>query len=442
MIERYSRPAMAAAWSDQARMDMWLAVEKAALAALVADGVAPRSAYDALDVIDSVDVDAVQRREAQIHHDLAAFVDVLGDAAPGCAGWLHYGLTSSDVVDTGLALQIQQAGTLLVAQLKVARNAVLRRAHEHRATVMLGRTHGMPAEAITFGAKLAGWWHQLGRDEARLLEALAECAAGKLSGAVGTYTGVSQQVEATVLESLGLIRDPSATQIVQRDRHAALVAAMGICASSLDRFATEIRHLQHGDIAEVSEPFGSLQKGSSAMPHKRNPIVSERICGLARVVRSHVDVALSNIALWHERDISHSSAERVILPDAFLALDYMLERFTWLMDGLVVHAETMRANVDATHGLHTSQQALLALVESGLARDDAYRIVQVAAAAVHDGSEADLASALQAGPGAASIPDGLVERLAMLANEASGDIDTLFADLPAVGDVVETALVG
>ena len=315
MIARYSRPAMAALFTDEARMGAWLRVERAALAALVAERIAPASALQAIDALDgAVDVAAVQAREAEIHHDLAAFVDVTAAAAPEAAGWLHYGLTSSDVVDTALAVQLGTAGDLILEGIAALRAAVLQRAHEHRDTPMLGRTHGMPAETITFGAKLAGWWHQLGRDERRVRSAVEQVRAGKLSGAVGMYSGVGVEVERRVLVELGLERDASATQVVQRDRHAEFIGALAILASSVDRIAVEVRHLQRADVAEASEPFARSQKGSSAMPHKRNPIVSEQVSGLARIMRSHVEVALQNIPLWHERDISHSSTERVACP--------------------------------------------------------------------------------------------------------------------------------
>ena len=416
-------------FSDQTRMNLWLAIEKAVLAALIAKGIAPREAYTDLDPVTTVDVQAVQQREAEIHHDLAAFVDVVSASAPGSAGWLHYGLTSSDVVDTALALQIQQAGAIVIAQLREAQRAVLHQAHSHRETAMLGRTHGMPAEAITFGVKLAGWYHQLVRDEQRIVTALSEIAVGKLSGAVGTYTGVSASIEKRVLAELGLARDVSATQIVQRDRHAALLCALAVCAATLERCATEIRHLQRAEVAEASEPFGRGQKGSSAMPHKRNPIVAERICGLARVVRANALVGMENVALWHERDISHSSAERVVIPDSFLALDYMLERFTWLMSGLVVDAERMRVNLEAQRGLVRSQGVLLALVERGMARDEAYRLVQGAAAAVHDGSESTLATALASSEPVRVL---LADALESLTSEThvGGDIAAIFAELP------------
>jgi adenylosuccinate lyase len=412
MISRYSRPAMAARFSDQSRMNTWLRVERAALAALVAEGTAPQEALDALDGVDRVDVHAVQQREAEIHHDLAAFVDVVGAAAPGAAGWLHYGLTSSDVVDTALALQLSEAGDLIVEGVEALRGAVLRRAHEHRDAPMLGRTHGMAAETITFGAKLAGWWHQLVRDEVRIRTALEEIRAGKLSGAVGMYSGVGPSIERHVLDELGLQRDPSATQVVQRDRHAQLIAAFAILASTLDRIAIEVRHLQRADVAEAGEPFAASQKGSSAMPHKRNPIISERISGCARIIRSHVEVALQDIPLWHERDISHSSAERVMLPDSFILLDYMLDKATWLVDGLVVNEDRMRANVAAQRGLVASQRVLLALIEAGAVRDDAYRSVQAAAHAVLDDPAETLDRALARDSSVTAVVDA--EELARL----------------------------
>lgn len=429
MISRYSRPAMLQIFSDQSRFDMWLAVEKAVLAALVSQGIAPAEAWTAIEPVVAVDVARVVEREALIHHDLAAFVDVVGEDAPGAAAWLHYGLTSSDVVDTALALQLQQAGMLIVESLRTLQRVVLRRAHEHRATLMLGRTHGMPAEPITFGTKLAGWWHGLQRDEARIVAALSDLAVGKLSGAVGLYSGVSPQIERVVLTQLGLDVDPSATQIVQRDRHAALLAALGIAASTLDRMATEIRHLQRSEVGEAAEPFGRLQKGSSAMPHKRNPIVSERICGLARVVRATVEVGMQNVALWHERDISHSSAERVVIPDAFLAYDYMLERMTWLVDGLVVDADQMWDNLLAQRGLVSSQAVLLALVEQGMARDEAYRVVQGAAHDVQAGTHDDFAGALAASPEASAALGDRMEELVDSMRLPAG-VDEIFARLP------------
>jgi adenylosuccinate lyase len=398
MIERYSRPEMASLFTDQARMDCWLRVEQAALRAMAHEGIAPAAAAEALEQLTSVDVDRVKAREAEIHHDVAAFVDVIGQDAPDAAGWAHFGMTSSDVVDTALGWTLHRAGELVLSGIDQLLSVVLRRAHEHRDTVMLGRTHGMPAEVTTFGAKLAGWWHQLRRDLVRVTHAVDEIRVGKLSGAVGTYSGVGPVVEGHVLTMLGLRRDPSATQVVQRDRHAALLGALAVHAATLERIALEVRHLQRAEVAEASEPFGRSQKGSSAMPHKRNPVVSEQVCGLARLVRANAGAALENVALWHERDISHSSIERVILPDTFTLLDYLLAKVTWLVDGMVVDPERMRSNVAAQRGLVSSQRVLLALIQAGLPRDEAYREVQAATAAVHEDATTTLARALEARP--------------------------------------------
>ncbi len=368
---------MKAVWSDESKLARWLDVELAATDAWAELGVVPREAAAELR---SRAVPPSPERVAELeqvtNHDVAAFVDAVAEQVGPAARWLHYGLTSSDVLDTALALQVQEAGALLLAALERALAAVIRRAEEHRHTVMVGRTHGVHAEPITFGAKLAGWAFELDRDRERLVNALDGLRVGKLSGTVGVYGGGNPEVERLVCERLGLDREPAATQVVPRDRLAELAAALAVTAASLERFATEIRHLARTEVREVMEPFGKGQKGSSAMPHKRNPVVAERICGLARVVRAASVVALENVALWHERDISHSSAERVVIPDAFLALDYMLDRFAWLVEGLVVDAERMRGNLDASHGLVFSQRVLSALVEAGLARNDAYRLVQ------------------------------------------------------------------
>ncbi len=329
MIARYSRPEMASVFSEKNKLAAWTKVETAAMAALVDDGVVPESALKALENAPPVDPVAVAEREAEIHHDLAAFVDVLGASAPECAAWLHWGLTSSDVVDTGNALIIREAGEILSNELQRAVEAVRARMTEHADTRMLGRTHGMPAEVISFGGKLSTWVHELERNATRIAAALEDMRVGKLSGAVGTYSGVSSKVERSAMDELGLEVEVGATQIVQRDRYAHLLCTLALCASSLERFATEVRHLQRAEVGEVSEPFAVGQKGSSAMPHKRNPIISERICGLARVIRGNASVALQNIPLWHERDISHSSAERVIIGDSFLLLHYILGKFIW-----------------------------------------------------------------------------------------------------------------
>ena len=368
---------MSAIWSDEARLARWLEVELAALEGWAATGAVPRDAVDAIrSKARAPSAQRVAEIEARTHHDVAAFVDAVAAELGDEGRWFHYGLTSSDVLDTALALQIREAGALILEGVDRAFDAVVALAEQHRETVMIGRTHGVHAEPTTFGLKLAGWAFALERDRTRMTAALDGMRVGKLSGAVGTYSAADPEVERVACERLGLEPAPSATQILQRDRHAEVLNTLALLAASLERFALEVRHLARTEVREVEEPFGSGQKGSSAMPHKRNPIVAERICGLARVVRGAAIAGLENVALWHERDISHSSAERVVIPDAFLAVDYMLDRFAWLAEGLVVRAERMRENLDSSHGLYFSQRLLLALVESGLSRDDAYRLVQ------------------------------------------------------------------
>jgi adenylosuccinate lyase len=377
VIARYSRPAMARIWSDEGRLATWFEVELAATAAWAELGVVPAEAASALQANATAPTpERVAEIEATLHHDTAAFVDAVAERLGEEGRWFHYGLTSSDVVDTALALQVREAGALILEGLDRALAVVTARAEQHRTTLQMGRTHGVHAEPTTFGLKLVGWAFELDRSRARVARALEGMRVGKLSGAVGTYAATDPELERLACERLGLTPAPTSTQILQRDRHAELLTALAVTASSLDKFALEIRHLARTEVAEVQEPFGKGQKGSSAMPHKRNPVVAERICGLARVVRGHALVGLENVALWHERDISHSSAERVVIPDSFLALDYMLDRFAWLIDGLVVRAEKMRRNLESSHFLFFSQRVLLALVESGLSRDDAYRVVQ------------------------------------------------------------------
>ena len=368
---------MAKIWSDEGKLASWLEVELAATAAWGELGVVPAEAAQAL--LEHATAPAPERvaeLEATLHHDTAAFVDAVAETLGEEGRWLHYGLTSSDVVDTALSLQVRDAGALILEGIDRALVTVTARAEEHRMTLQMGRTHGVHAEPTTFGLKLAGWAFELDRGRRRVARALEEMRVGKLSGVVGTYAATDPELERIACERLGLEPAPTSTQILQRDRHAELLAALAVLASSLDTFALEIRHLARTEVAEVQEPFGSGQKGSSAMPHKRNPVVAERICGLARVVRAAALVGFENVALWHERDISHSSAERVVIPDAFLAVDYMLDRFTWLMEGLVVRAERMLRNLEASHFLFFSQRVLLALVEAGLGRDEAYRLVQ------------------------------------------------------------------
>ena len=354
-----------------------LEVELAALDGWVAVGTVSGDVVARIrDAARAPSPDEVGRREQETGHDVAAFVDLVASELGDDGRWFHYGLTSSDVLDSALSLSVQEAGALILCGLDRAFEVVSERAEEHRESLCMGRTHGVHAEPTTFGLKLAGWAFALDRDRERVVRAVAGLRVGKLSGAVGQYAAVDPEVERIACERLGLEPAPSSTQILQRDRHAELLSALALVASSLERFATEIRHLARTEVREVEEPFAEGQKGSSAMPHKRNPIVAERICGLARVVRANAVVGLENVTLWHERDISHSSAERVVLPDSFLAVDYVLDRFAWLVEGLVVRPERMRANIDASHGLYASQRLLLALVESGLARDDAYRRVQ------------------------------------------------------------------
>jgi adenylosuccinate lyase len=377
VIDRYSRPAMARIWSEEGKLARWLDVELAALDAWAEFGAIPASDVAAIRGNAVVPTpERVAEIERVTDHDTAAFVDAVAEQVGSEGRWVHYGLTSSDVVDTALALQIQDAGRLILVGIARAFEAVVARADEHRRTICIGRSHGIHAEPTTFGWKLAGWAFELDRARERVERAVEVNRIGQLSGTVGTYAQVEPEVERIACERLGLEPDPLSTQVIARDRHAELLAALALCATSLERFATEIRQLARTEVREVEEPFGKGMKGSSAMPHKRNPKVAERICGLARVVRAAAVVGFENIPLWHERDISQSSAERVVVPDAFLALDYMLDRFAWIVEGLVVHPDRMRRNLDASHGLVFSHRLLLALVESGLQRDEAYRLVQ------------------------------------------------------------------
>jgi adenylosuccinate lyase len=379
VISRYTRDEMSAVWTQRRRMEAWLAVELAATEAWVAEGAVPAEAAEASRRLATFTVEAVEERERTTGHDVAAFVDVVADSIGEAGRWIHYGLTSSDVLDTGLALQLTEAGELITSGATRYRDALIERAFQHRDTLSAGRTHGVHAEPTTFGLRLAGFAFEADRNLERLRRAFEAAAVGKLSGAVGTYASVPPAVEERVMEALGLTAEPVSTQVVPRDRHAALAGAIALAGAGLERFATEIRNLQRTEVREVEEPFGEGQKGSSAMPHKRNPILSERICGLARVLRGYAQTALENVALWHERDISHSGAERVILPDATTLLDYMQHLGTRLAEGMTVNADRMRDNLELTHGALHSQRALTALVESGMSRDEAYRIVQESA---------------------------------------------------------------
>ena len=406
-----------------------LEVELAALDGWSTLGVVPSDAVERIrSVARPPSPERVAEIERETNHDVAAFVDAVAETLGPDGRWFHFGLTSSDVLDTALSLSVQEAGTVVLDGLDRAFRAVVARAEEHRETLCMGRTHGVHAEPTTFGLKLAGWAFTLERERVRFELALSGLRVGKLSGAVGQYAAVDPEVERIACERLGLEPAPSSTQILQRDRHAELLSSLAVMASSLDRFATEIRHLARTEVREVEEPFGRGQKGSSAMPHKRNPITAERICGLARVVRANALVGLENVALWHERDISHSSAERIVIPDSFLAIDYVLDRFTWLVEGLVVRPARMRANVDASHGLFFSQRLLLALVESGLSRDGAYRLVQRLAMRAWD-EELDLRD-LAGGDAAVT---GRVDTERVFALEAyTAHVDTVFDRLRAL----------
>jgi adenylosuccinate lyase len=376
VIARYTRPEIGALWTDEARMEAWRRVEVAACEAMRGPSAVELDAIRAA----TFTVEAVQERERVTDHDVAAFVDVLSESAGDAGRWIHFGLTSSDVLDTALALQLRAAGTIVVGGARELVAALSERAREHVDTICVGRTHGVHAEPTTFGVKLAGFAMEAARHAGRLERAFAQVAVGAVSGAVGTYSATSPQFEERVLGGLGLEREPVSTQVVARDRHAELLQAIALAGAGLERLATEIRHLQRTEVREVEEPFRSgSQKGSSAMPHKRNPITTERITGLARVLRGNASAAVENVALWHERDISHSGAERVILPDSTILLDYLQSLAIRVVRGMVVHEERMRANLDITCGALFSQRALLALVERGLQRDDAYRIVQEAA---------------------------------------------------------------
>jgi adenylosuccinate lyase len=377
MIPRYSRPEMSRIWSDENRFSAWLRIELATTDALFRRGVVPKEARDALFEKSRFDVARIDAIEKEVGHDVIAFVSAVAENVGPWGRFLHYGLTSSDVVDTALSILCRDALDLLLKDLDELREAVKTRALEHKDTVMIGRTHGVHAEPMTFGLKLALWHDQLSRDRKRLVQARAEIATGKLSGAVGTFSHLGPDVEAEVCRELDLVPAPIASQVIPRDRHAQMLTTLGILASSLETFATEVRALQKTEFREVEEPFGATQKGSSAMPHKRNPIGCEQIVGLARIVRATALVSLENMALWHERDISHSSAERVAIPDSFLALDHMLRRFAGIVKGLRVDARRMRFNLDSGKGLVFSGRLLLELTEKGgLSREDAYRIVQ------------------------------------------------------------------
>jgi adenylosuccinate lyase len=424
VIPRYTRDEIGAVWTQQRRMDAWLAVELAALDAWAEDGVVPKDAASACREHASFTVEAVEERERTTGHDVAAFVDVVAQSVGPEGRWIHYGLTSSDVLDTGLALQLVEAGKILTSGATAYRDVLVARALEHRDTISAGRTHGVHAEPTTFGIRLAGFAFEADRNVRRLQQAFEHAAVGQLSGAVGTYASVPPVIEERVMSALGLRAEDVSTQVVPRDRHAEAVQAIALAGAGLERLGTEIRNLQRTEVREVEEPFGEGQKGSSAMPHKRNPILSERICGLARVLRGYAQTAVENVALWHERDISHSGAERVILPDATILLDYMQHLATRIVAGMTVYPDRMRDNLDLTHDAIYSQRALTALVESGMDRDQAYRLVQE--------------SAQRAWDEGVSFRELIGEAAAQLDLDAVFDQDAYLRHAPEVFDRLET----
>src|SRR3990170_1413357 len=376
MIPRYTNPEMGAIWSEQRRYETWLEVELAATDAMAQAGLVPEDAARELRRHAAFDIARIEAIEQVTQHDVIAFTTAVAEKAGPSARWLHFGLTSSDVVDTAQALQMREACDVIVKGLAGLMEAVRLRAEEHRRTPMIGRTHGVHAEPTTLGVKLALWYAELQRDLDRVLRAREIVGVGKISGAVGMFAHLDPSIEARVCERLGLQPAPVSSQVIQRDRHAELLSALAITAASLEKFALEIRGLQKTEIGEVEEPFGKGQKGSSAMPHKRNPIGCEQVVGLARLLRANAIASLENIALWHERDISHSSVERVILPDTFIALDHMLRRFTRIVKGLVVNPDRMRQNLELSRGVVFSGQVLLELAQRGISREQAYEWVQ------------------------------------------------------------------
>ncbi len=398
MIARYTRPELAEVWSDHARFEAMRQVEVAASEEL--DG----PSGEELDAIRAATftVEEINEREKVTDHDTAAFVDVLSASAGPAGRWIHHGLTSSDVLDTGLALQLRRVAEIVLPDSRRLVEALAAAAREHANTLCAGRTHGIHAEPTTFGIKLAGFAFEAARNADRLTRAFDQACVGALSGAVGTYSATSPEFEERVLARLGLPREPVSTQVVPRDRHAELLQAIALAGAGMERFATEVRHLARTEVGEVREPFGRGQKGSSSMPHKRNPIKSEQVVGLARLLRGNAMAALEDVALWHERDISHSSVERVILPDSTILLDHMQRRVLGLVEGMVVDADRMRENLELTRGALFSQRVLLALVESGMSRDDAYRVVQRLAQQAID-SRVHLRELLAADPAGAGL---------------------------------------
>jgi adenylosuccinate lyase len=429
VIARYTRPELAEVWSDHARFEAMREVEVAACEELSGPTAAELDAIRAA----TFTVEAIAERERVTEHDTAAFVDVLSASAGPAGRWIHHGLTSSDVLDTGLALQLRRVAEIVLPDSRRLVDAFAGAAREHVHTLCVGRTHGIHAEPTTFGIKLAGFAFEAARNADRLTRAFDQACVGALSGAVGTYSATSPEFEERVLARLGLAREPVSTQIVPRDRHAELLDAIALAGAGLERFATELRHLARTEVGEVREPFGAGQKGSSSMPHKRNPIKSEQVVGLARVLRGNALAALEDVALWHERDISHSSVERIILPDSTILLDHMQRRVLALVEGMVVDAERMRENLELTHGALFSQRVLLALVESGMIRDDAYRVVQRLAQQAID-SKLNMRDLLASDPAGAGLDlDAIFDYAPFVryADQIVGRLDAISIAVPA-----------
>jgi len=428
MIARYSRPAMVAVWEPETRFRIWFEIEAHACDALAEIGVIPKAAAETVwakgreAVFDVARIDAIER---ETKHDVIAFLTHLAEIVGPEARFVHQGMTSSDVLDTCLAVQLARASDILIADVDALLAALKRRAHEHKLTPTIGRSHGIHAEPVTFGLKLAGAYAEFARARARLVAARAEIATCALSGAVGTFANIDPRVEAHVARAMGLAVEPVSTQVIPRDRHAMFFAVLGVVASSVERLAIEVRHLQRTEVLEAEEFFSEGQKGSSAMPHKRNPVLTENLTGLARLVRGMVVPALENVALWHERDISHSSVERMIGPDATITLDFALARLTGVVEKLLVYPDTMRRNLDRLGGLVHSQRVLLALTQGGVSREDAYRLVQRSAMRVWRG-EGDFLAFLEADPEVTAVlPAEKLEPLFDLGHHMK-HVDTIF----------------
>jgi adenylosuccinate lyase len=425
MIARYTHPEMGRIWSDQRRYETWLLVETAAAEAMAAAGIVPPEAARDIRERGAFDIARIEEIERTTQHDVIAFTTAVAEHVGPSARWMHFGMTSSDVIDTAQALQMREACDVILADLEGLNDAIRERAFEHRRTPMIGRTHGVHAEPMTLGLKLALWHAEVARSIDRVRRARATISVGKISGAVGTFAHLPPEIEADVCRRLNLEPAPVASQVIQRDRHAELLAALAIAAASLEKFALEIRGLQKTEIGEVEEPFAKGQKGSSAMPHKRNPIGCEQVVGLARLIRGNAHAAIENIALWHERDISHSSVERVILPDSFIALDHMLRRFTRIVRGMVVHADRMLENLNRSRGVVFSGTVLLDLAKRGVSREHAYELVQRNAMRSFDEAR-DFKALLLADPEVTAVLPGTAIELAFDLDEQLKHVDHIF----------------